>query len=207
MKILLTGGVALVLGLAAGAYYGGDRLKDELLATRMAEPAGAGAAPSLPGTLRDEAARAGAVPGGAPATGTSGVDAAPDAGAVTASGVASGAPSPAVGAAEAVGGADASSAVAAGTNPSAAVPPASSGVGSGTDGDAEENEGAVQLARMFSVMRPEDAAAVLRELSDVEVGAILRHMQSRLSGQILAAFEPDRAAHLSRTVLRGTVGP
>ncbi len=39
------------------------------------------------------------------------------------------------------------------------------------------------------VSKPADAAAVLQELSDTEVEAIMRHMQTRLAGQILGEFD------------------
>ena len=73
--------------------------------------------------------------------------------------------------------------------------------------DSVAIQGAMQLARMFSSMKPVDAAAVLQELTDNEVDAILRHMQGRLAGQILGEFEPARAALLSRTVLGGVPSP
>lgn len=73
--------------------------------------------------------------------------------------------------------------------------------------DSAAIQGAMQLARMFSSMKPVDAAAVLQELTDPEVDAILRHMQARLAGQILGEFEPARAALLSRTVLGGVPTP
>ncbi len=77
----------------------------------------------------------------------------------------------------------------------------------GVVADSAAIQGAMQLARMFSSMKAVDAAAVLQELTDAEVDAILRHMQSRLAGQILGEFEPARAALLSRTVLGGTPTP
>lgn len=72
--------------------------------------------------------------------------------------------------------------------------------------DSAAIQGAIKLAQIFSAMKPVDAAAVLQEMTDVEVEAILQHMQSRLAGQVLGEFDPERAALLSRVVLGGASG-
>lgn len=69
------------------------------------------------------------------------------------------------------------------------------------DGPAGTEEGARRLARVFSAMRPNDAARVLAELSDPEVEAILLRLGDRQAGQILSTFPAERAAVLSRRVL------
>jgi hypothetical protein len=65
----------------------------------------------------------------------------------------------------------------------------------------QADEGARKLAKIFGSMEPEDAADVLQELDDQEIEMILHHMSDRVAAQVLEAFEPARAASLSRVVL------
>lgn len=58
-----------------------------------------------------------------------------------------------------------------------------------------------RLARIFSNMRPEQAAAVMVELSDEEARRILLSMSERAAAGILGQMETDRAAVLSQRVL------
>ena len=67
-------------------------------------------------------------------------------------------------------------------------------------------DGAKKLAKIFSAMKAPAAAAVLVEMSDAEVTAILLRMSDRQAGPIVGAFPPDRAASLGRVVLRGQEG-
>jgi flagellar motility protein MotE (MotC chaperone) len=59
-----------------------------------------------------------------------------------------------------------------------------------------------RLARIFSAMRPDEAAPVLAQLEDSQLEGILMAMQGRNAAPILAEMDPDRAAALSRRVLR-----
>ena len=63
-------------------------------------------------------------------------------------------------------------------------------------------EGARKVSKIFAQMKPEDAAAVLEYLSDEEIEAILQPMSDRNAAPILEAFPPERAAALSRILLR-----
>ena len=71
---------------------------------------------------------------------------------------------------------------------------------------ALDPDGAKKLAKIFSAMKAPAAAAVLVEMSDAEVTAILLRMSDRQAGPIVGAFPPDRAASLGRVVLRGQEG-
>ena len=67
-------------------------------------------------------------------------------------------------------------------------------------------EGAKKLAKIFGAMKAVDAAAVLAEMTDEEVEAVLGQMNDRTAAPILVNFPADRAAKLSREVLRGRGG-
>ncbi len=60
-----------------------------------------------------------------------------------------------------------------------------------------------RLARIFSAMKPDEAAPVLAQLDDSQLEGILLAMQGRNAAPILAEMDPERAAALSRKVLRG----
>ena len=61
--------------------------------------------------------------------------------------------------------------------------------------------GAKKMSKVFSAMKAEDAANILEKLSDEEIEAILLQMSERTAAPILEAFDPARAAALSRLVL------
>jgi hypothetical protein len=67
-------------------------------------------------------------------------------------------------------------------------------------------EGAKKLAKIFGAMKAVDAAAVLAEMTDEEVQAVLGQMNDRIAAPILVNFPADRAAKLGREVLRGRGG-
>jgi len=58
-----------------------------------------------------------------------------------------------------------------------------------------------KLARLYSVMRPQDAASALSKLNDDVVVEILSKMEERKAARILAAMGPDRAADLTAKML------
>jgi len=58
-----------------------------------------------------------------------------------------------------------------------------------------------KLARLYSVMRPQDAASALSKLNDDVVVEILSKMEERKAAKILAAMGPDRAADLTAKML------
>ncbi len=60
-----------------------------------------------------------------------------------------------------------------------------------------------RLARIFSNMKAEQAAAVMVELSDAEAERILVSMPERAAAAILNKMDPSRAAVLSRRVIGG----
>lgn len=110
-------------------------------------------------------------------------------------GSASGAPAGAAGAAGAAGTPDST-----GATPDSAAVPAADGKQAALPISVE---GARKLAKIFSAMKPADAAKVLSKMSDDEVKAILLYMDARQAGQVVGSFEPTRAATLSRIVLQG----
>jgi hypothetical protein len=59
----------------------------------------------------------------------------------------------------------------------------------------------VRLGRIFGAMKPEDAAAVLSQLDDVDVKVVLFQLTDRKAADILARFPDERAATLTRTML------
>ena len=67
-------------------------------------------------------------------------------------------------------------------------------------------EGPARLAKIFGAMEAREAAAILQNLKDGEVQAILIHMSNRKVAEILGEFEPERAAALSRIVLDSRTG-
>ncbi len=67
---------------------------------------------------------------------------------------------------------------------------------------APDPTGSRKLARIFGAMKATDAAAVLEMLSDEEIQQIILNLKERPAAQILGNFEPDRAARLSRRVMR-----
>lgn len=69
-----------------------------------------------------------------------------------------------------------------------------------------ESGGPTRLAKIFGAMKAPDAAKVLQNLEDEEVGAILSHLTDRKAAEILGNFEPARAAALSRIVLGSSGG-
>lgn len=60
-----------------------------------------------------------------------------------------------------------------------------------------------RLPKIFSEMKPAEAAEVLSHLSDPEIERILLGIRERDAAAILAQLEPERAAAVSRRVLRG----
>ena len=71
---------------------------------------------------------------------------------------------------------------------------------------AAREESARQLARVFSAMRAEDAASVIKHMSNSEVIGVLKFFNSRTAGQVLSALDEARAAELSRELLKGGAG-
>ncbi len=90
--------------------------------------------------------------------------------------------------------------------PVEASKPAPTDTGGADSLSALNPDGAKKLAKIFSAMKAPAAAAVLVEMSDAEVTAILLRMSDRQAGPIVGAFPPDRAASLGRVVLRGQEG-
>lgn len=108
-----------------------------------------------------------------------------------------------------------------GTVGSAAIPAggppmggSATGGGSGSPTTAPvEAEGAPspdavrRMARIFAAMKPQEAAAVLGHMPDEEVRLVLLQIAERQAAQILGAFDPDRAAELTRIVLGSRRAP
>ncbi len=72
----------------------------------------------------------------------------------------------------------------------------------GTDPAGDLNpEGIRRMARIFTAMKPKDAAAVLERMTDAEVQGVMLQMGDRAAAGILSVFDPERAAALSQIVL------
>ncbi len=87
------------------------------------------------------------------------------------------------------------------TAPLATVVP-SSVQGATQQNDGDDNEESIrQLARIFSAMRPADAADVLKYLGDAEIVGILSFLNSRKAAGVLSALSEERAAAVSRVLM------
>jgi len=60
-----------------------------------------------------------------------------------------------------------------------------------------------RLVSIYEKMSPEDAAQILAHMNDSEVISLLIRMKERQVSGILTQMPPDRAARLSRMLLRG----
>lgn len=67
----------------------------------------------------------------------------------------------------------------------------------------EEAKRAGKLAGYYSSMKPEEAAAIMNELDDYTVLAILNKMEPDQAAQILAKFSAQRAATLTDQMFKG----
>ena len=86
-------------------------------------------------------------------------------------------------------------------------PPPTVDPGPDAESAASLEEGQKKVSKIFGQMKPEDAAEVLEYLSDEEIVSILQHLSERNSAPILEAFDPARAAALSRILLHsGSTG-
>lgn len=66
----------------------------------------------------------------------------------------------------------------------------------------EEKQAAYKaLARIFSQMKAEEAAEVLRHMSDVEVEGVVRNLGARKAAEVLTSLPEQRAAVLARRLL------
>lgn len=60
-----------------------------------------------------------------------------------------------------------------------------------------------ELAKLFATMQAREAARVLEHMEDQEVQMILGELGNREAASILSNLTPERAAVISRTILRG----
>jgi hypothetical protein len=65
---------------------------------------------------------------------------------------------------------------------------------------AEEDKKISRVARLYSNMKPEEAAPIMKELDDDLVVTILKKMEDEQAAKILTAMEPQRAAKLTRVL-------
>lgn len=78
---------------------------------------------------------------------------------------------------------------------------------SSTATEADVSGPAQRLARVFARMNPRAAAPILSNLSDAEIQLILMDVPDRTVAEILSSMEPERAARLTRLLIRtGEVG-
>ena len=85
-------------------------------------------------------------------------------------------------------------------------PMAETGIAAKDSAAGAREEAARQLARMFTAMRAQDAAAVLQHMTNAEVIGVLRFLSARQAGAVLSALDRERAAELSRELLNGRTG-
>ena len=88
--------------------------------------------------------------------------------------------------------------------PVAAALPSSMQGGAVQTDDTDDEESIRQLARIFSAMRAEDAANVLKHLGNEEIVDILSFLNSRKAAGVLSALPDDRAAAVSRALMNGS---
>lgn len=69
--------------------------------------------------------------------------------------------------------------------------------------EAAEKKRVSKLARLYSQMKPADAALILEEVNDDIVIAILQKMEEGQSAQILSKFDPSRSARITRAMYAG----
>ena len=67
--------------------------------------------------------------------------------------------------------------------------------------DLSSEDRVARLVKMFSGMKPADAARVISGLTDAEGELLLTRMSPRQSSKVLGALDPRRAARLSKRVL------
>lgn len=61
-----------------------------------------------------------------------------------------------------------------------------------------------RLARTFGAMGSKDAARVLEQLSDADIGTVLGYLNERQAAGIMSNFDPERAARLGERALRNS---
>ena len=71
----------------------------------------------------------------------------------------------------------------------------------------EEAKRISKLARLYSEMKPDEAAAIMKELDDNNVLAIFSKMEDGQVAKILAVFDSKRAARLTEDMLKGPAKP
>lgn len=67
----------------------------------------------------------------------------------------------------------------------------------------EEAKRAGKLARFYGNMKPDEAAAIMRQLDDSTIIAILNKMEEDQAAQVLAKFDAQRAANLTDQMFKG----
>ena len=65
---------------------------------------------------------------------------------------------------------------------------------------AESKEGFKQLAKIYSSMRPTDAAKILDKMETKLVVNLLANMKNRNAAKILSSFTPEKAARISKKI-------
>jgi MgtE intracellular N domain len=217
MKIVIIVVGSFVMGLGGGALVGGTKIKNRLLEEHEQVRADSLAALEEAEESEDGAGRDGGVQVplvGDSAVGDEGEEAAPRVpatGTETSDSAAAEAEGADVSAAEEGSAADSAASPrvgAMGTGSEEIAPPDDPETRPSISDGARamlESEGAKKLAKIFGAMKPKDAAAVLQQMEDEEVEAILHNMSDRLAAKVLEAFDPARAAELSRVVLGGAV--
>ncbi len=79
----------------------------------------------------------------------------------------------------------------------------------GTNSEAGLPDGALtsaELAKLFASMQARDAARVLEQMDDFEVQVILGALANREAAAILSNLSPERAAVISRAIIRSERG-
>ncbi|WP_188128191.1 MotE family protein [Propionispora hippei] len=67
----------------------------------------------------------------------------------------------------------------------------------------EEAKRAGKLARFYGNMKPDEAAAIMKQLDDSTIIAILNKMEEDQAAQVLAKFDAQRAANLTDQMFKG----
>ena len=72
--------------------------------------------------------------------------------------------------------------------------------------EKEAAKGIAKMARMYSEMKPEEAAGILQNLDDRTLVSILQKMEEENAAQVLAVFDSRRAAQITSLMLQHSTG-
>jgi len=69
--------------------------------------------------------------------------------------------------------------------------------------DPKDRDAVLRLVRVYSKMKPKQAARILDSLADAHTLAILTEMNERVAAKVIAGMDPSNAARLSELMAQG----